>query len=87
MTDLYVYTHIHTYTKIIMDMTSPTGDVAMLVTAIAIFCSHTDKYRIYSLVGPRPIRSSNRMGMVPKMLCDTRTIWLCLSRKHERDDT
>jgi hypothetical protein len=66
-----------------MNMASPTGDAAMLATTIATFC--TVKYRFHSLTGPKTIRSSSLMGMVPKMLCNTRTFWLRHSRKHERD--
>ncbi len=67
-----------------MNMTSPTDDVAMFATTIVRFC--TDKCRFHSLAGPRSIRSSSLMGMVPKMLFSTRTFWLSHSRKHERDD-
>ncbi len=46
-----------------MNMTSPTGDAVMLATAITSFCSLTVKCRFHSFVGPRPIRSSSRLGM------------------------
>ena len=49
-----------------MNVASPTGDAAMLTTAIASFC--TDKCRFHSLAGPKPIRSSRLMGMTPKVL-------------------
>ena len=67
------------------NMTSPTGDTAMLATAIVSFCSCTDKCSFHPLAGPRPIRSSSRMGMVPKILCRSNTFWFRQSRKHKRD--
>ena len=67
------------------NMTSPTGDTAMIATAIVSFCSCTDKCSFHPLAGPRPIRSSSRMGMVPKILCRSNTFWFRQSRKHKRD--
>ncbi len=70
-------------TSVNMNVTSPTGDAAKLGTTITSFC--TDKCRFHSLAGPKSIRSSRLLGMVPKKFCNTHTFWLCHSRKHERD--
>jgi hypothetical protein len=80
--DLFIDTKI---ASVNMNMVSPTGDAAMFRTTITSFCSHTTKCSFHSLTGPRPIRSSRRMGMTPKVLYRSNTFWLCQSRERKRD--